>query len=168
MNKGLAGFRDRRIAGKITAKIRVTSKGMDSLRLMHVCGTHEDAITKEYFSAMRVRASSINAVAASLSGGNQQKLVIARWLAARCRILLVDEPTRGVDVGAKAEIHNLIDRLASQGSAVLMVSSELPEILNLSTRIIVLRNGRIVGELNRDEYSQETVGRLMAGIGPRG
>lgn len=137
-------------------------------RLGWVRRREEDAITKEYFWAMRVRASSINAVAASLSGGNQQKLVIARWLAARCRILLVDEPTRGVDVGAKAEIHNLIDRLASQGSAVLMVSSELPEILNLSTRIIVLRNGRIVGELNRDEYSQEAVGRLMAGIGPQG
>lgn len=125
----------------------------------------EDSIAREYFGAMRVRASSINAIAASLSGGNQQKLVIARWLAARCKILLVDEPTRGVDVGAKAEIHNLIDELASRGSAVLMISSELPEIINLSTRIIVLRHGRIIGELSREEYSQEVVGGLMAGIG---
>ena len=125
----------------------------------------EDSIAREYFGAMRVRASGINAIAASLSGGNQQKLVIARWLAAMCKILLVDEPTRGVDVGAKAEIHSLIDELASRGSAVLMISSELPEILNLSTRVIVLRHGRIVGELSREEYSQEAVGRLMAGIG---
>ena len=76
-------------------------------------------------------------LAAGLSGGTQQKLVLAKWLAAKCRILILDEPTRGVDVGAKAEIHALIDELAAAGSAVLLISSELPEVLHLSTRIIV-------------------------------
>jgi ABC-type sugar transport system ATPase subunit len=79
-------------------------------------------------------------------------------------VLLVDEPTRGVDVGAKAEIHGLIDRLASEGSGILLISSELPEILNLSTRLLVLRGGRIAGELSRPDYSQEAVMRLMAGV----
>jgi ABC-type sugar transport system ATPase subunit len=125
----------------------------------------EDAVSSKYFNLMRIRAASPNAIAASLSGGNQQKLVLAKWLAANCRILLVDEPTRGVDVGAKAEIHALIDQLAAQRSGILLVSSELPEILNLSTRILVLRHGRIVGELQRDECNQEAVMRLMAGVG---
>lgn len=134
-------------------------------RLNWVNRIKEDTLTNQYFKAMRVRASGINAISASLSGGNQQKLVIARWLAAKCKILLVDEPTRGVDVGAKAEIHSLIDELASQGSGILMISSELPEVINLATRIIVLRHGQIAGELSRDEYSQEAIMRLMAGMG---
>ena len=124
----------------------------------------EEAIAREYFDVMRVRAPHIQSVAASLSGGNQQKLVLARWLAAKCRVLLVDEPTRGVDVGAKAEIHALIDQLAGAGSGILMISSELPEVINLSTRMLVLRHGRIAGELTREQYSQEAVMRLMAGV----
>jgi ABC-type sugar transport system ATPase subunit len=125
----------------------------------------EADVARKYFNRMRVRAPNIDALSAGLSGGNQQKLIIARWLAADCRVLMVDEPTRGVDVGAKAEIHGLIDELAAQGSGIFLISSELPEILNLSTRLLVLRNGRIVGELARDDYSQEVVMRLMAGVG---
>ncbi|HOE98065.1 MAG TPA: sugar ABC transporter ATP-binding protein, partial [Candidatus Sumerlaeota bacterium] len=93
---------------------------------------------------------------------NQQKLVIARWLAARCDVLIVDEPTRGIDVGAKAEIHGLIDRVARDGNAVLLISSELPEVLNLSTRILVLREGQLAGELSRDAADQAALLRLMA------
>ena len=89
--------------------------------------------------------------------------MLAKWLAARCRILILDEPTRGVDVGAKAEIHALIDELASKGSGVILISSELPEILNLATRIIVLRNGRVAGELPRAQATQNGLMRLMAG-----
>jgi ABC-type sugar transport system ATPase subunit len=89
--------------------------------------------------------------------------VLAKWLAARCRILILDEPTRGVDVGAKAEIHALVDELASKGSGVILISSELPEILNLATRIIVLRSGRVAGELPRAEATQNALMRLMAG-----
>ncbi len=126
----------------------------------------ERALAREYFDRLRVRASGIDAPVMSLSGGNQQKIALAKWLASRCQILLIDEPTRGVDVGAKAEIHALIDELARAGAAVLMISSELPEILNLSTRIIVLRGGRLVGHLSRREASEESLIRLMAGVQP--
>jgi len=113
---------------------------------------------------MRVRAPSVDTVVAGLSGGNQQKIVLARWLAAQSKILILDEPTRGVDVGAKAEIHALIGELAEQGAAILLISSELPELLNLSDRILVLRAGRMVGEVARADASQERLLRLMAGL----
>ena len=96
-----------------------------------------------------MRTPDLDASTAGLSGGNQQKLVLAKWLAARCRVLILDEPTRGVDVGAKAEIHALIGELAAEGTGVLLISSELPELVALSTRILVLRDGRLVGELAR-------------------
>lgn len=91
---------------------------------------------------------------------------VVKLLARDLKVLVVDEPTRGVDVGAKAEIHGLIDELANKGNGVLLISSELPEVINLSTRIIVLRAGRIVGEIPREHATQETVMRLMAGIAP--
>lgn len=124
----------------------------------------ERELVRQTFRRLRVRAASPEVTAAALSGGNQQKLVLARWLAARCQVLLLDEPTRGVDVGAKAEIHGLIDDLARAGSAVLLISSELPEVLNLSTRILVMREGRVVGELARSQATAEGVLRLMAGL----
>jgi ABC-type sugar transport system ATPase subunit len=106
----------------------------------------------------------MDATTAGLSGGNQQKLVLAKWLAAKSDILLLDEPTRGVDVGAKAEIHAWIDRLASEGAAILLISSELPELINLSTRLLVLRAGRVVGEVTREDATQDGLLRLMAGL----
>ena len=124
----------------------------------------ERALASTYFDRLRVRAPALDAPTAGLSGGNQQKLVLAKWLAARSRILILDEPTRGVDVGAKAEIHALIDRLAADGHGVILISSELPEVLNLSTRILVLREGRIAGELPRAGANQLSVMRLMAGV----
>ena len=123
----------------------------------------ERALATDYFNRLKVRTPSIDARAAGLSGGNQQKIVLAKWLAADSRILALDEPTRGVDVGAKAEIHGLIDGLAAQGHAILLISSELPEILTLATRILVLREGRLVGEVARGEASQDVLLRLMAG-----
>ena len=119
---------------------------------------------EDLFARLRVKTPSIETPVAALSGGNQQKVVIAKWLARKLKVLIVDEPTRGVDVGAKAAIHGLIDELAQQGIAVLLISSELPEVINLSTRIIVLRAGRIVGEVAREQATQETLMRLMAGI----
>lgn len=124
----------------------------------------EGVLAQSFFDRLRVRAPSIEAGALSLSGGNQQKLVIAKWLAADCKLLMVDEPTRGVDVGAKAEIHGLLRGLAQEGKGILMVSSDLPELLGLATRIIVLRDGRIVGELSQEQFSEEAVMRLMAGM----
>lgn len=133
-------------------------------RLSFIRADQERDLTATYFERLRVRAPGLDSLAAGLSGGNQQKLVLAKWLAARARILILDEPTRGVDVGAKAEIHALIDQLARDGNAVLLISSELPELLRLSTRILVVRGGRIAGELSRTEASQDGLLRLMAGI----
>jgi ABC-type sugar transport system ATPase subunit len=101
-------------------------------------------------------------VTAGLSGGNQQKVAIAKWLARSCDLLMVDEPTRGVDVGAKAEIYELLDEIACQGVAVLMISSELPELLSLSRRIITMREGFVTGEVPHDQFSQEALLHLMA------
>jgi ABC-type sugar transport system ATPase subunit len=117
----------------------------------------------ELFDRLRVRASP-DTVTRMLSGGNQQKLVMAKWLAADADILLLDEPTRGVDVAAKAELHGWIDELASHGAAVLLISSELPELLNLSTRVLVLREGRVVGDLPRAAATQAAILRLMTGL----
>ena len=124
----------------------------------------ETALAERFRSDLSIRAASVETPVWSLSGGNQQKIVFARGLAADCRILLVDEPTRGVDVGAKREIHDLVRQLASQGTAVLLVSSELPELLALSQRVVVLRQGRIVAELARDQATPDAVLRAMAGI----
>ena len=125
----------------------------------------ERNVAKEFFDRLRVRAPSIDTVVAGLSGGNQQKIVLARWLAAKSRVLILDEPTRGVDVGAKAEIHGLIGELANQGAAILLISSELPEVLTLSQRILVLRTGRIVGEVTQAQATQDGLLRMMAGLG---
>jgi ABC-type sugar transport system ATPase subunit len=132
-------------------------------RLTFIRHRAERALAGSFFDRLRIRTPGLDYVVAGLSGGNQQKIVLAKWLAARCRILMLDEPTRGVDVGAKAEIHALVDELASKGSGVILISSELPEILNLATRIIVLRNGRIAGELPRAQATQNALMRLMAG-----
>lgn len=138
---------------------------LDRLRHFGVLDRNrEKELTLQYFDQLRVKAASLEAPVNSLSGGNQQKIVLAKWLARGGRFLIVDEPTRGVDVGAKAAIHALIDELAVKGLAVLLISSELPEVLNLSTRILVMREGRIVGQLSRAEASQEAVLRLMAGV----
>ena len=95
-----------------------------------------------------------------LSGGNQQKVVIAKWLDRDCDILFFDEPTRGIDVGAKAEIYRLLKRLADQGKSIVMISSELPEILRMSDRIVVMCEGRITGELSPEEATQERIMQL--------
>ena len=133
-------------------------------RLTWIRRTEERRVAQAFFDRLRVRAASLDTVVAGLSGGNQQKIVLARWLAARVTVLMLDEPTRGVDVGTKAEIHALIGELASQGTAILLISSELPELLSLASRILVLRAGRLVGELTREQATQDRLLRLMAGL----
>ncbi len=118
----------------------------------------------EQFSRLRVKTHSLDAPVVGLSGGNQQKVALAKWLGREAKILIVDEPTRGVDVGAKAAIHEILDHLAAQGTAILLISSELPEVVGLSTRILVLREGRLAGQLLREEATQESVLRMMAGL----
>jgi ABC-type sugar transport system ATPase subunit len=124
----------------------------------------ERSLVRRYVERLRVKTPSLDSPTAGLSGGNQQKIALAKWLARECAILIVDEPTRGVDVGAKAEIHHLLDELACQGLALLVISSELPEVMNLSRRILVMRQGGVAGELNRADFSQPALMRLMAGI----
>ncbi len=124
----------------------------------------EETLTTEYVSRLQVKTPSLHSPVAGLSGGNQQKIALAKWLARHGEILIVDEPTRGVDVGAKAEIHRLIDDLAFQGLGVILISSELPEIIHLCGRAIILREGKVQGELVRAEFSQAKFMRLMAGL----
>jgi ABC-type sugar transport system ATPase subunit len=119
---------------------------------------------EEYFTKLRVKTPSIESPVAGLSGGNQQKIALAKWLGRGAKLLIVDEPTRGVDIGAKAAIHELIDQLAQQGVAIMLISSELPEVLAMSTRVLVMREGKLVGEIPREQATQERVLRLMAGV----
>ncbi len=158
---------DRKKQGLVLSMRTDENSTLPTLQLLARFGwidkARERGVVRRLFERLRVRAKP-DAITAELSGGNQQKLVMAKWLAAECDILILDEPTRGVDVGAKAELHAWIDELASQGCAVLLISSELPELINLSTRMIVLRNGRIAGEVSRANASQEELLRLMTGI----
>lgn len=122
----------------------------------------EDDLVRGYVDKMRIRIVGPEQVVMYLSGGNQQKVLIARWLASTKRILLLDEPTRGVDVKTKQDIYHLIGELAADGMAIVFVSSELPELLNVCDRITVMSNGKTTGTLNRDEFDQEAVMRLAA------
>ena len=133
-------------------------------RLGFVRRKAERALASKYAQRLRVKTPSLEALTAGLSGGNQQKIALAKWLARDCDVLLIDEPTRGVDVGAKAEIYQLLDELACEGKALLVVSSELPELIGLCRRIIVLRAGRIAGEVPRAAFSEATLMQLMAGV----
>jgi rhamnose transport system ATP-binding protein len=123
----------------------------------------EREVVERLMKDLAVRAAGPDVAAETLSGGNQQKVVIGKWLAVRPKVLLLDEPTAGVDVGAKAEVHRLIRRLASEGCAAVLISSELPEILSMSDRILVMRGGAIVGELGHAEATQEKVLAMALG-----
>jgi ribose transport system ATP-binding protein len=115
------------------------------------------ARSREVVDGLRIRTPSINQTAKFLSGGNQQKVVIAKWLVKDCDILIFDEPTRGIDVGAKEEIYRLLNDLAAQGKSIIMISSELPEVLRMSHRIVVMSEGRVTGQLDAAEATQESV-----------
>ena len=124
--------------------------------------SEETAALEHFRRALKIRMSSGEQPVASLSGGNQQKVVLARWLALKPKVLIVDEPTRGVDVAAKAEVHELLDGLAASGIAIVAISSELPEVLAISDRIVTMRQGRITGELPVAEATQHRLMELMA------
>jgi ribose transport system ATP-binding protein len=117
-------------------------------------------VTEHFIRALRIKTPSSRTTVKTLSGGNQQKVVIAKWLARDCDVLIFDEPTRGIDVGAKEEIYRLLNDLAESGKAVIMISSELPEVLRLSHRIVVMSQGRVTGTLSADEADQESIMKL--------
>ncbi len=123
----------------------------------------ERADVFQVMAALGINAAAYGAPAGNLSGGNQQKAVIGKWLMRPPRILILDEPTRGIDVGAKAEVHALIDRLAGEGMAIILISSELPEVMGMSDRVLVMRHGAIAGEFARGEATAEALGAAAAG-----
>jgi ribose transport system ATP-binding protein len=119
-------------------------------------------VTDDSIKSLRIRVAGPEVSSGSLSGGNQQKLLIARWLAIHPKVLILDEPTKGVDIGAKAEIYRIITELTAKGVAVLVVSSELPEVIGVSDRILVMREGSIVGELGGPGGKEPTQENIMA------
>ena len=132
-------------------------------RLGFVDRQKEKKEAQEYVTRLGTRTSSIEQRVRNLSGGNQQKVVLSKWLLTHSKLLIIDEPTRGIDVGAKAEIYRLMNALTAEGIGILMISSELPEVLGMADRIYVVRNGRIAGELSREEATQEKIGLLALG-----
>jgi rhamnose transport system ATP-binding protein len=125
--------------------------------------TAEIAVAEEYRRRLSIRAPSVDVEVSRLSGGNQQKVMLSKWLNTRPRLLILDEPTRGIDVGAKAEVHQMIDDLAAEGIAIILISSDLPEVLAMSDRVLVMREGRQMGIFSRQEATQERV--LAAAMG---
>jgi rhamnose transport system ATP-binding protein len=123
----------------------------------------ERRAARGYVDDLRIKVSSIDADVGSLSGGNQQKVALARWLETKPSVLILDEPTQGVDVGSKAEIHDLMGRLAERGVAIVMISSEMPEILGMSDRIAVMQAGRLAGTLDRANCTQDAILALALG-----
>ena len=117
----------------------------------------ERHVTEQYAAKLKTKAPTVETAVGNLSGGNQQKVVIAKWLVRDCDVLIFDEPTRGIDVGAKSEIYHLMNELAGQGKSIIMISSELPEVLRMSDRIMVMCEGRVTGEIPIEEASQENI-----------
>ena len=145
----------------MSIKENITLACLNSLAKVHMINKKKEAeVSEDYSDKLKIKTPSIEQLVMNLSGGNQQKVVIAKWMATQPEILILDEPTRGIDVGSKKEIHLLMSRLAQSGVAIIMISSELPEILGMSDRIVVMHEGRIKGELMREEASQESIMKM--------
>jgi ABC-type sugar transport system ATPase subunit len=141
----------------------VTLPSLDLIGMKRVINiARENKIAEEFASQLSVKWLGPQAPANSLSGGNQQKLLIARWLLAKSEFMIFDEPTRGIDVGAKKEVYVLLNNLAGEGKAILFISSELPELLGITDRILVMRRGKLVGNLKTSETTQEEIMHLAA------
>lgn len=152
-------FLDRSVSDNVSLTV------LPKLTTLHVVRRREERdIVTAMTTRMRVKAGSLEAPVRTLSGGNQQKVLLSRWVARNPRLLILDEPTRGIDVGVKAEIYHLIDALTQEGMAVLVISSELPELIGLADRTLVMRDGRIVGETAREDATEEHLLRLALGV----
>lgn len=159
---------DRKKTGLISLMDLRENMTIASLKMISKRGviqkSKEREVSEGFYKKMRVKAEGINTNIMSLSGGNQQKIVLAKWLMQDLKVLILDEPTRGVDVGAKVEIYNIINELVRKGVAVIMVSSDLPELIGMSDRIIVLSGGKIRANIVRSEVSQEKIMRAATGL----
>ena len=143
-------------------KRSITSAGLDKIRKGLTVDQREEVVVAEkYRTSMNIKTPTVNEGVAKLSGGNQQKVVLSKWMFTDPQLLILDEPTRGIDVGAKYEIYGVIQRLANQGRGVIVISSELPELLGLCDRIYTLAEGRITHEFSRAEANQESLMRYM-------
>ncbi len=160
---------DRRAQGLVMDLSIARNTGLASLgrlrRGVLIRGADERRLAADWAARLHLRFARLSDPASALSGGNQQKLVLAKWLARRPSVLIVDEPTRGIDVATKAEVHRLLSDLAGQGVAILMISSELPEVLGMADRVLVMREGRLTAELPREDASEERVMFAATGSG---
>jgi len=158
---------DRRLNGLVLEKsvqFNLSLPNMDRLSKNGVVSSSKESrLVDDLCAWLKVKTPSVHQVVGLLSGGNQQKVVLGKWLARTPRVLILDEPTRGVDVGARSEIYGLMDKLAADGVAVWMISSDLEEVLGMSDRVLVLHEGKLAGELNREQLSEEAVMRLATG-----
>ena len=159
---------DRGQQGTITALSITDNIALPSLKTTSKKGfvrlANEFALARRYSQRLQLKAAALDQTVAELSGGNQQKVVIAKWLATEPAVIILDEPTKGIDIGSKAAVHTFMRELASQGLAVIMVSSEIPEIIGMSDRIIIMREGRRVAEVDQQDVTPELLVRAAAGI----
>ena len=152
---------DRRQQGLVMTSSIMRNIALASLhrlrRALFIFSRVERRFAADWATRLQIKYGRLSDPVSSLSGGNQQKVVLAKWLSRRPSLLIVDEPTRGIDIGTKAEVHRLLDELASEGVAILMISSELPEVLRVADRILVMREGRLVAQFDHAHASEETI-----------
>lgn len=169
ISKGIAYVsEDRKNQGvllKLPIKWNITLPILERLSNLGFISTKKESkCVNKYKDALKIKAPSLNQLVGNLSGGNQQKVAVAKWLASESKILILDEPTRGIDVGAKQEIYELINRLTKEGLGIIMISSEMEEIMGMSDRMCVMAEGKIVGELKREEFSQDIILKYASNI----
>ena len=158
---------DRRRTGLLLAKNIVENTSLPSLsahckKLGFVNKAWEKQMAKEYMEKLKVKAPDMYTILSTLSGGNQQKVILGKWLAADSNILILDEPTRGIDVNARSEFYALMNDFVENGGAIIMISSEMPEIIGVADRVIVMREGRISGEVTADEINEQNLINLAS------
>ncbi|MFQ9616948.1 MAG: ATP-binding cassette domain-containing protein, partial [Clostridium butyricum] len=146
-------------------KDNMTLVSLDQLENKTMCinKSRENEIVDEYIKKLSIKTPTRNQLIKNLSGGNQQKVIIAKWLLQSPKVLIIDEPTKGIDVGAKKEIYDVLNDLKAMGKAVIMISSDMPEVMGISDRVVVMHEGEISGELGRNEVSQERIMKLAVG-----
>ena len=158
---------DRRRTGLLLKKNIAQNISLPSLpwhksKLGFVDRAWEKKTALEYYDRLNIKAPSINTILNTLSGGNQQKVILGKWLAADSKVLILDEPTRGIDVNARSEFYALMNDFVENGGCIIMISSELPEILGVADRVIVMRGGKISGELSREEATEQSVMQMAS------